>query len=601
MSRVVRIVWKDLDVQPLLSPSSVAGRCDEEQLVLARELGARGSRASVGHSDPATDPGADARAVLAGVPEWWETVASLHGLSGRWLDVDFAVEAEPPTLSPGGIAPADLRGLAPIDVGAAYSAALDEAVRARHGRHYTPGVLADRLWEGVRTALGHRRAPRRLAGLVRDPACGAGALLLPPLREHVLGHAASDPRDVIAGTSDLIEGIDSDPVAVWIANVMFAAELLPLLARIPAAHRRPVPALARTDDGLTPGDRRARAVLMNPPYGRVRLAHTERARWHRYLYGHANLYGLFIASGIEALDDGGVLGAVVPTSFLAGRYFTALRGELAHQAPLCDLTFVELRGGVFAGVLQETCLATFSRRRTRRASIASINGVVSDVARVVSPRGTRPWLLPRRSGDANVAEAAASMPATLGSLGWRVRTGPLVWNRRRADLRSTGAVGRVRVVWAADLDGGKLHQDPARDRHRWIALRPADERVLVLDEPAVLVQRTTAPEQHRRIVCADFDRRALVSWGGRVVVENHVNVIQSMIEAPPISLGALAAVLSTSAVDRVMRCISGSVAVSAYELESLPLPDAKTLASWEALREGELEAAVASSYRLDGS
>jgi adenine-specific DNA-methyltransferase len=41
------------------------------------------------------------------------------------------------------------------------------------------------------------------------------------------------------------------------------------------------------------------------------------------------------------------------------------------------------------------------------------------------------------------------------------------------------------------------------------------------------------------------------------------------------------------------------VAVSAYELESIALPDAETLVSWESLRGEELECAVAAAYRPD--
>ncbi len=582
-------MWQDPDVQRLfpLEPGTATP---------VRELGARGSRARVAETDPAADPGVAARAVLAGLPAWWEAVASSHGLTGRWLDVGSTIEADPPPRI-AAVQPADLTGLSGADVGTAYSAGLGDDVRARHGRHYTPWALAERLWAGARASLGHGRSPRALDGLVRDPACGAGVLLLPPLREHVRALVSADPREVVAGVSLRVEGIDSDPAAVWIANVVLAAELLPLLARIPPARRRPLPALARTGDGLTVTGR-ARAIVMNPPYGRVRLSPVERLRWGRYLYGHANLYGLFLGASVEALDDDGVLAAVVPTSFLAGRYFAALRGELAAQAPLRDVTFVELRDGVFAGVLQETCLAVFTRRRPRRTAIASINGVVSDVAQVASPRGTRPWVLPRRADDASVAAAAASLSETLAGAGWRVSTGPLVWNRRRADLRSSGAARCVRVLWAADLDGGTLHRDWSRDRYRWIVLREGDEGVLILDEPAVLVQRTTAPEQRRRVVPVDLDAAALEAWGGRVVVENHVNVIRPIVPEPLISRATLAAVLSTRAIDRITRCISGSVALSAYELESLPLPDAELLAAWETLRGEELEQAVGAAYGL---
>ena len=54
-------------------------------------------------------------------------------------------------------------------------------------------------------------------------------------------------------------------------------------------------------------------------------------------------------------------------------------------------------------------------------------------------------------------------------------------------------------------------------------------------------------------------------------MENHVNVLRASPQAT-ISSKALAAVLNTSVIDQVFRCLSGSVAVSATELHALPLP-----------------------------
>ncbi|MGH8574861.1 MAG: restriction endonuclease, partial [Gammaproteobacteria bacterium] len=77
------------------------------------------------------------------------------------------------------------------------------------------------------------------------------------------------------------------------ANVLMAAESLPLLAAVPARRRRPFPALIRLGDGLQRNELGASAIVMNPPYGRVRLTPEDRARFAPTLYGHANLYGLF--------------------------------------------------------------------------------------------------------------------------------------------------------------------------------------------------------------------------------------------------------------------------------------------------------------------
>lgn len=566
---------------------------------VARDLGARGSRAAIASNDPAGALPETALGVLAAIPAWWEARALAAGLSGRWLDVHSAIEAAAPDHRAAVPASADLQSCSAAEIGAAYVAALAPEVRARHGRHYTPPELADHLWAMTRKSLGHLRPSRPLPGLVRDPACGAAALLLPALREHVRALVRADARVVLAGLPNVVEGIDGDPAAVWIANVVMAAEALPVLASVPAARRRPLPALARVGDGLRPSPTRARVVLMNPPYGRVRLSPEDRDRFARVLYGHANLYGLFLGAGLEDLDRQGVLGALVPTSFTAGRYFSSLRAEMTRVAPLRDATFVALRDGVFAGVLQETCLAVFTKRKPRRTTIASINGRVSDVASVRSPRGAEPWLLPRRADDAHIAAAAVTLPLTLARAGWRVSTGPLVWNRRRDDLHARPGSTRVPVLWASDLDGGQLHRDRARDALRYLHIRnEADRAVMTLSGPAILVQRTTAPEQRRRVVVIDFTAAELAKWGGTVVVENHVNVLRPRhATSPLLSRRTLAAVLATRTMDQLARCLSGSVALSAYELESLPLPAPDVLRGWELLTDTDLEHAVADAYR----
>lgn len=56
--------------------------------------------------------------------------------------------------------------------------------------------------------------------------------------------------------------------------------------------------------------------------------------------------------------------------------------------------------------------------------------------------------------------------------------------------------------------------------------------------------------------------------------------------APKVAPAALAAVLNSALVDQLFRCINGSVAVSAYELEALPLPSLDAM--------GEIEQLVAS-------
>lgn len=116
-----------------------------------------------------------------------------------------------------------------------------------------------------------------------------------------------------------------------------------------------------------------------------------------------------------------------------------------------------------------------------------------------------------------------------------------------------------------------------------------------------MVQRTTSKEQNRRLLVAVLPQD-FINYHGGAVIENHLNIVYPRTDtAPQISLTTLAALLSTKVVDRVYRCISGSVAVSAYELNALPLPSSKQLLELEFMLQGNadelfIERKVASFY-----
>ena len=122
---------------------------------------------------------------------------------------------------------------------------------------------------------------------------------------------------------------------------------------------------------------------------------------------------------------------------------------------------------------------------------------------------------------------------------------------------------------------------------------------MTLEEPAVLVQRTTAPEQTRRLTSVYLTEDDLSDFGGSVVIENHVNVLRPTVEKPLLSMELLNRLLQTHALDAVARCISGSVALSAFELSALPFPDAETLSGWEDLDDHSLVTAVSHAYRIE--
>ncbi|HET9118052.1 MAG TPA: hypothetical protein VFN75_08285 [Pseudonocardiaceae bacterium] len=562
------------------------------------------NRARRGRLAPADSTLSDrALAVLAAVPGWWARRATDVGLRGACLDVGHAVAVRPHAAAAAlsrTHAREDLLDATPEELGEAYVTALAPDVRGHAGRHYTPPVLAGQLWEQAQATVGGQ-----VDGLVFDPACGAGALLLPPLRSWLGACDPAQPRLALAGVSTAIAGCDLDESAVWLGNITLASVLLPWWAQIPPPKRTPLPVLLHATDGLQAEEQLASAVLMNPPYGRIRLDEHERLRWSHAVYGHANRYGLFMAAGAARLKHGGVLAALVPASWLGGAYSQRLRAHLAATAPLHRITFVRERSDVFAtGVLQETLLATFVRGEQPpgiRCDSLAVNGHGNRVfiGSADSPRQPdQPWPLPREGADVPLVRRAVTLRSRLPDYGWKVSTGPLVWNRAKDRISARHHDGSVKIVWAADLEGGRPRRARVRDPQRWLHLRPGDDLTLVLDRPAVLVARTTAPEQPRRILAAELDAGCLEQWGGRVVVENHVNVLTCNDPESPLSAGLLMALLRSVAFDRLYRCLNGSVAVSAYELSAMPLPAWNTLLGWAQHSDAAVAREIESQYRV---
>jgi adenine-specific DNA-methyltransferase len=463
-------------------------------------------------------------------------------------------------------------------LGLLYTALLPAEWRAARGVYYTPPALADRLLDQAEAAgLDWSKAH------VLDPAAGAGAFLVPATERLLRTLGACTPAFAVQNLSARIRGYELDPFSAWLGQVFIEAAALPVLI---AAGRRPA-ALITVCDSLTveKGPAIFDLVIGNPPFGRVSLPPKQRERFGRSLYGHANLYGLFMDLAVQLARPGGLISFLTPSSFLAGEYFKNLRGLLWREAPPVALDFVTLRKGVFEDVLQETILATYAKGNRRgRANVCFVHPqpgqpVTPEPAGHFSlPRdASGPWFLARHTDEAALAKRLRAMPERLADWGYKVSTGPLVWNRFKEQLRDEAGKGTVALVWAECItsDGRFVFRSEKRNHKPHFKLEAGDGW-LVVRSPCVLVQRTTAKEQARRLIAAEMPASFLEEHGG-VTVENHLNMLIPIVAKPEIPPALLATFLNSVAADRAFRCLSGSVAVSAYEIESLPLPRAADL------------------------
>ena len=547
--------------------------------------------------------------VLAVVSAYWKALRAVsgRGWSLRELPSDIGLASVPEEAEEQaeriGIAAAGLDVLdAGYTIGVLYTGLMPDRFRAQIGAYYTPLALCERLLD-MATEAGVDWCSAR----VLDPACGGGAFLAPVARRMADSLKYSGARVALESVQRRLRGFERDPFAAWMSQVFLDAALADLCGEA-GARLQSVVRVCNSLEQMPTGEG-FDLVVGNPPYARITLSPELREKFRRSLFGHANLYGVFTDLALRLTRPGGVIAYVTPTSFLSGEYFKALRVLLGREAPPVSIDFLGERKGVFADVLQETLLAAYRRGGDPSAGKVHFISARPDGAIERTAAGVfnlpenldEPWLMPRTEAQSALVRRVDDLPHRLADYGYTVSTGPLVWNRHKPSLRDRPGRGRYPLVWAESVRAEGVFEFRAEKRNHKPWFEPkANEHWVVTDVPCVLLQRTTAKEQCRRLIAAELPA-GFIKEHGAVVVENHLNMIKPLNGAPRVAPAALAVLLNSGVVDQVFRCINGSVAVSAYELEALPLPSPEEVKKIERLVEGRatretLECAVERLY-----
>lgn len=475
---------------------------------------------------------------------------------------------------------------AAYQISAIYTALLPSKMRSTLGIYYTPPALTERLM-----TLAEQSGTDWATARVLDPACGGGAFLMPVATRMMEALNDCEPAVAVRSIVSRLRGFEIDPVAAWLSQSFLEIALVEHFGKL----RGPIPNVVEQCDALNQipvfDEQRFDLVIGNPPYGRLRLTEEQRQRYARSLYGHANLYGVFTDLALRWAKPRGVIAYVTPTSFLAGQYFKALRNLLAHDAPPVAVDIVEARKGVFDDVLQETMLATYRvNAKPTRAEVSSVQlpdrqTIAIESAGAFSlPRSKEaPWVVPRSFEHQQLTDRLSRIRTRLADWGYKVSTGPLVWNRHKPQLTPTPCRNSKPLIWAESVPKPGVFEFRAlKANHQpYFRIQEGDDW-LTVDTACVLLQRTTAKEQSRRLISAVLPQE-FISKHGCVVVENHLNMVRPIDGDPKVSLEAVATVLNSPIADEAFRCISGSVAVSAFELESLPLPSLTNMRTIERL------------------
>jgi adenine-specific DNA-methyltransferase len=470
-------------------------------------------------------------------------------------------------------------------VASAYALLMGKHRRKELSAYFTPPALTAAAIAAAAPFLAGRASPSIL-----DPACGGGAFLVPLARSLARAHVAKGARPVRACTKTIeqMQGIELDEGLATLSRRLLASMFYEEFGV--ALGREARSTIRRADTLITKLDQRFDLVVGNPPYGRIGSRLTPAALMaagRANNGGHTNFYSLFLMRALDWVKPGGGLVFILPTSFVAGPYFSGLRQEILDRADVVRIDLHEQRENLFVGAVQDVCMLTLRRhsKAVGRAHHAYDIGIVDafgghkSIGFAETPTNGEPWMLPVATNRHIIIPTRLAQRAsryfTLTDYGSRIRVGKVVPTRERESLRTTPTKGTLPLLWASAVrpDGTFSATGGGRSKNPLWFLPPVKDVPFATKGPSVLVQRTSNRDQNRRLnaapVCPKFLK---VHRQHGFVAENHVIILEAL-DDPRVSPASLAQILNSPAANQRFSAVSGSFSVSAKILGRLALPD----------------------------
>lgn len=475
-------------------------------------------------------------------------------------------------------------------ISSAYALLIGAERRKALSAFFTPPGLSNAVLDAARGYIAEDCGPR-----VLDPACGGGAFVTPMARHMIeLKRKQGIPIQEVCGqVLANLRGIEIDPGLARLSETL----LRNMLRREYGFERRgPLGIVKRADALAARLPEKFNLVIGNPPFGKVfnRInGDILKASGRANLGGHTNLYSLFLLRSLDWLKPGGGLVFILPTSFVAGPYFSGLRDEVFRRAYVERIDLHEQRENLFLGAVQDICLLVL-RRRTEAEGQAPEPfhrydlGYI-DAAGLRTQRGTglarcagEPWTLPvAREVQVFTARndqtgTGTDQAFTLLDYGYRVRVGKVVPTRERERLLTKRRKGAVPLLWASAIrpDGSFDFEAAGRlGNALWYKPRKGDSTVYASIRPSVIVQRTSNRNQNRRLNSAVVTKKFRDKFADGFLAENHVIIIEALSGRPSISPAMLVKLLNAGVTNERFSAVSGSFSVSAKLLQRLALPD----------------------------
>lgn len=459
------------------------------------------------------------------------------------------------------------------------------------GEFYTPLVIAEHLIE----MSGFEPISLLMGSRLIDPACGGG-IILTVIVKRIISYAkvhSWSSLDVLQILYQNIFGFDIQPFAITITKSLLIYSCSSLLPEFQNVSLEKVFPYIQLQDALSTQkywekENGFHYILGNPPFMSVKKSSIEYI--HQYepiLYGHPNLYQLFIWWSICSAVKNGIICFIVPQSMLAGHYYSNLRKQINLHANIMSITRMTDRTGIFGDADQQAmifCLQVTNDISTRKnvhiRTVKNANDLL-DATSISIPHDkiikqietTSIWIVSNKIIDYNICEKVERQCNQLKDYHrFTIGNGGYVWNENKDDLLPIREDNSLPLISAISIR-------PFTCTVPYIGLHNASTRVfarlrqhvvsLVHSQPALLIQRVTPRKVGRRLV-AGIPSQAFYATYPRYFLENHVNYVKLSQGDQHELLYGLMGWLNSDIIQFLFQLRNGTAQVSVFELGVLP-------------------------------
>lgn len=472
---------------------------------------------------------------------------------------------------------------------AAYTGETTSEYRKAKGQVFTPIEVA-RFMAGLfsRIPQGFRLLdPGAGAGLLSIAVCERILQLESPVTLSIQAYEP-EPRlaEVLSGNLEFCRQVLAEAghkLSFRVAQEDFVAAASPLLDEQPGLFK---PSIVDEFD----------AVIMNPPYFKLRKDSAHARLMERVVVGQPNAYAFFLALGARLLKPNGELVAITPRSYCNGLYFRGFRKWFFSKMSLERLHLFESRTDTFkdSDVLQESVI-TKARKLGIPAEQVEVTGSYGkEIPRrldartlphrsvVDNSRGEYLVKIPVSEDDCKIMRLIEDLPQRFEDVGLRISTGPVV-TFRATDLvlRTSNGEPTVPLLLPHNVRPYRIEWPIwRRERPTYILDNEKSRRrkLLVPTRNYVVLKRFSAKEEKRRLTAACLigkDQQAPC-----IGLENHLNYVYlADRELTDDETFGVAALFNSVLLDRYFRILSGNTQVNATEIRSMHFPSLDTLAT----------------------